>query len=32
LRDVQLSARAGERTGFGDGLDDFELPEIHEER
>ena len=29
LRDVQLLARRRERAGFGDGADDFELPQIH---
>ena len=30
LRDVQLLAGGGERTGFGDGADDFELSKVHE--
>ena len=29
LRDVQLPAARRERSGFGDGLEDFELAEIH---
>ena len=30
LGDVQLFAGGRERAGFGNGADDFELPEIHE--
>ena len=32
LRDVQLSAGAGEGAGLGDRLDDLELAEIHVRR
>ena len=29
LRDVQLPAAGGERAGFGDGLENFELSKVH---
>ena len=29
LRDVQLLAGGGERSGVGDGADDLELPQVH---
>ncbi len=32
LRDVQLAAGRGERSGLGDGLKDFELAQVHEIR